>query len=154
MWMLSFLPDSFLEYVVHTILIVGSVSFFVSFFILHRILNRIPSLAPYTLLIQIISTVLLVGGIYFEGGYNTEMEWRAKVKEAEDKVVKAEEASRDLNKKLDEEKKKKQKVRVEYYATVKTQIKEVEKIIDAECKVNPKVNELLNKAASNPEAKK
>ena len=152
--MLSFLPDSLLQYVVHIILVVGGVSFFISFFILHRILNRIPSLAPYTLLIQIVSTVLLVSGIYFEGGYNTEMEWRAKVKEAEDKVAKAEEASRDLNKKLEEEKKKKQKVRVEYYNTVKERIKEVEKIIDKECKLDPKVNEIINDAAKNPEAKK
>ena len=82
------------------------------------------------------------------------MAWRAKVKEAESKVEKAQQASADLNKRLEEEKKKKQKVRVEYYNTVKTEIREVEKLIDAECKLDPKVNEILNKAATNPEAKK
>ena len=73
--------------------------------------------------------------------------------EAKEKVAQAEQESADLNAKLKEEKAKKQKVRVEYYATVKTRIKEVEKQINADCKLDPKVNELINKAAKNPEAK-
>lgn len=154
MWMLWWVPDGVLLYVVHAILAVGAIGVLLSFFLLHRIVRWFPALAPYHLLIQIVSVVLLVAGVYFKGGYDTEAAWRAKVKEAEAKVAQAEEASKDLNKRLDEEKKKKQKVRVEYYATVKTQIKEVEKQINADCKLDPKVNELVNKAATNPEAKK
>jgi preprotein translocase subunit SecF len=132
---------------------VGAVGSFLTFFALHRILRWFPWIAPYYLILQIISAVCLVGGIYFKGGYSVEMSWREKVKEAEAKVAVAEQQSAELNVKLAEEKKKKAKVRVEYYNTVKTQIKEVEKIIDAECKLDPKVNELVNKAAKNPEAK-
>jgi len=73
-WLFSWVPDSVLLYVVHTILIVGAVSSFVSFFLLHRILRWFPALAPYHLLIQIVSAVLLVAGIYFKGGYDTEAE--------------------------------------------------------------------------------
>jgi hypothetical protein len=112
-----------------------------------------PALAPWHLLVQIISITLLVGGVYFKGGYDTEAAWRAKVKEAEAKVAIAEQKSEKLNEDLKVEQKKKQKVRVEYYNTVKTQIKEVEKQINADCKLDPKVNELVNKAAKNPEAK-
>lgn len=154
MWMLWWVPDSVLLYVVHAILAVGAVGVFLSFFLLHRIVRWFPAIAPYHLLIQIVSVVLLVAGVYFKGGYDTEASWRAKVKEAEAKVAQAEEASKELNKRLEEEKKKKQKVRVEYYNTVKTEIKEVEKRINEECKLDPKVNELVNKAAKNPEAKK
>jgi predicted transcriptional regulator len=57
-------------------------------------------------------------------------------------------------KKLEEERKKKQKVKVEYYNTVKTEIKEVEKVINSKCEVDPKVNELHNRAATNPEKAK
>jgi 2-hydroxy-3-keto-5-methylthiopentenyl-1-phosphate phosphatase len=78
------------------------------------------------------------------------MSWREKVKEAEAKVAVAEEQSKELNTKLEEERKKKQKVKVEYYNTVKTEIKEVEKVINAKCEIDPQVNELLNKAATNP----
>ena len=153
MWMLWWVPDSFLTWVIHAILVGGAVGTFLSFFLLHRIVRWFPALAPWHLLIQIVSVALLVGGVYFKGGYDTEASWRAKVKEAEAKVAIAEQQSEKLNEDLKVEQKKKQKVRVEYYNTVKTEIKEVEKQINAECKLDPKVNELINKAAKNPEAK-
>ena len=151
--MLAWVPDSFLLWVVHAVLVAGLVGSFLSFFLLHRIINWFPALAPWHLLLQIVSIALLVGGVYFKGGYDTESAWRAKVKEAEAKVTQAEQKSQELNANLVAEQKKKQKVRVEYYNTVKTQIQEVEKQINADCKLDPKVNELVNKAAKNPEAK-
>jgi len=90
MWLLSFLPDSFLLYVVNGILVVGAVSSFLAFFVLHKILNKFPALAPYHLLFQVVSAVLLVAGIYFKGGYGVEMEWREKVAEMQQKVADAE----------------------------------------------------------------
>jgi hypothetical protein len=153
MWMLAWVPDSLLLWIVHAVLVAGIVGTFLSFFLLHRIVRWFPALAPWHLLLQIVSIALLVGGVYFKGGYDTESSWRAKVKEAEAKVAVAEQQSQKLNEDLKVEQKKKQKVRVEYYNTVKTQIKEVERQINAECKLDPKVNELLNKAAKNPEAK-
>ena len=150
MWMMSFVPDDFLLYVINTILIAGAVGSFLTFFALNRILRWFPAIAPYYLILQIVSAALLVGGIYFKGGYSVEISWREKVKEAEAKVAVAEEQSKELNIKLEEERKKKQKVKVEYYNTVKTEIKEVEKIINAKCEIDPQVNELLNKAATNP----
>ena len=154
MWMLAWVPDSVLMYAIHLVLLAGIIGTVLSFFLLHRIVRWFPALAPYHLLIQIVSVALLVGGVYFKGGYDTEASWRAKVKELEDKVALMEDQSNNLNKKIEEERKKKQKVRVEYYNTVKTEIKEVERQINADCKLDPKVNELINKAATNPEAKK
>lgn len=154
MWILSWLPDSALLYIINTVLLVGAVGSFLSFFLLHKILNKFPALAAYHLIIQVVSAVLLVAGIYFKGGYSVEMSWREKVKEAEAKVAVIEEQSNELNKQLEIERKKKQQVKVEYYNTVKTQIKEVEKVINADCRIDPKVNELINKAATNPEKAK
>jgi outer membrane murein-binding lipoprotein Lpp len=153
MWLLAWVPDSFLLWVIHTVLLAGIVGTVLSFFLLHRIVRWFPALAPYHLLIQIVSVTLLVGGVYFKGGYDTEASWRAKVAELELRVSKMNEQSTELNKKLEDERNKKQKVRVEYYNTVKTEIKEVEKQINADCKLDPKVNDLINKAAKNPEAK-
>jgi preprotein translocase subunit SecF len=150
MWMLAWAPDSLLLWIVHTILVAGIIGSFLSFFLLHRIVRWFPALAPWHLLIQIVSIILLVGGVYFKGGYDTEASWRAKVKEAEEKVAVAEQQSQQLNESLKVEQQKKQKVRVEYYNTVKTEIKEVEKVINAKCEIDPQVNELLNKAATNP----
>ena len=154
MWMLSWVPDSLLLYIINTVLLIGAVGSFLSFFLLHRILNKFPALAPYHLLMQIVSAVLLVAGIYFKGGVSVEMNWREKVRIAEEKIANVEAQSQEINKQLEEERKKKQKVKVEYYNTIKTEIKEVEKQINAECKLDPTVNELLNKAATNPEKAK
>ena len=97
MWLLSFLPDSFLLYVVNGILVVGAISSFLAFFVLHKILNKFPTLAPYHLLFQIVSAALLVAGIYFKGGYGVEMEWRSKVAELEEQLKIAKEASAKVN---------------------------------------------------------
>lgn len=154
MWLLSWLPDSLLFYVVNAVFVAGAVSFFLSFFVLHRILNKFPSLAPYNLLIQIVSTVLLVAGIYFKGGYGVEMEWRSKVAELEAKVAIAEEQSKDANKALDKKTKEKIKVVKEVQVVIRERIKEVEKRIDAECKVDPEAINIINDAAKNQVGKK
>lgn len=151
---MSFVPDSVLLYVINTVLLIGAVGSFLTFFALNRILRWFPAISPYYLILQIISAVLLVGGIYLKGGYGVEMSWRDRVKEAEAKVAAVEEQSKEINKQLEAERKKKQQVKVEYYNTVKTEIKEVEKLIDGKCELDPKVNELHNKAATNPEKAK
>lgn len=154
MWLLHFLPDSFIQFIVHTILLAGVVGTFLSFFVVNKILRAFPFLSQYVTVAQVASAALLVAGVYFEGGLSAEMQWRERVKEAEAKVAVIESKSNELNQALEDERAKKQKVKVEYYTTVKTQIKEVEKQINADCKVDPKVNELINKAATNPEKAK
>ena len=97
MWLLSFLPDTLLMYIVNIVLIAGIVSFILAFFVLHRILNKIPGLSKYALAFQIVSALLLTAGIYFKGGYTTEMMWRDRVKELEAKVAVAEAESKKEN---------------------------------------------------------
>jgi len=149
MWMLAFIPDSFLIYVINAILIAGAVGSFLFFFVLHRILRWFPALSPYYLILQVISAVLLVAGIYLKGGYGVEMEWRAKVAELEEKIKKSEERAPQINTVI-------QKVYVDKVKTVKDtqyviqeKIKEVVKIIDKECKVAPEAIDLHNAAAKN-----
>lgn len=149
MWMLAFIPDSFLIYVINAILIVGAVGSFLFFFVLHRILRWFPALSPYYLILQVISAVLLVAGIYLKGGYGVEMEWRAKVAELEEKIKKAEAKAPQINTVI-------KKVYVDKIKTVKDtqvviqeRIKEVEKIIDKECKVAPEAIDIHNSAAKN-----
>jgi hypothetical protein len=90
MWILHLLPTSFIQVIVHTILVAGIISCFLSFFVINRILCFFPPLAGYYKLLQIISAVLLISGVYLEGGYSTEMQWRERVTEVEAKVAAAE----------------------------------------------------------------
>jgi uncharacterized membrane protein YeaQ/YmgE (transglycosylase-associated protein family) len=149
MWMLSFVPDSLLIWIVNTILIIGAVGSFLSFFVLHKILNKIPALAPYYLLIQVVSAVLLIAGIYFKGGYDVEASWRDKIRVAQEKAALAEKQAAELNTKLNSEIKKKQRVVTENTIVYRDRIREVEKIIDKECKVAPEAIDIHNAAAKN-----
>jgi D-ribose pyranose/furanose isomerase RbsD len=88
------------------------------------------------------------------GGAGVQAMWEEKVRVAQEVADRKAKESEEFSKKLDDERKKKQKVRVEYYNTVKTEIKEVEKVINSKCEIDPKVPELLNKAATNPEKAK
>ena len=149
MWMLSFVPDSLLLWIVNTILVIGAVGSFLSFFVLHRLLNKIPALAPYYLLIQIVSAVLLVAGIYFKGGYDVEASWRDKIRVAQEKAALAEQQAKEANVKLNAEIKNKQRVVKENTIVYRDRIKEVEKIIDKECKVASEAVDIHNAAAKN-----
>jgi len=149
MWMLSFVPDSFLLYIINIILIIGAVGSFLFFFVLHKVLRWLPALAPYYLILQIISAVLLVAGIYLKGGYGVEMSWREKVAELEEKIRASETKSKEVNTVI-------QKVYVDKVKTIKDtqyviqeRIKEVEKEIDKDCKVPAIAVDIHNSAAKN-----
>jgi hypothetical protein len=123
-------------------------------FLLSGILSHVPSLGIYAKLIKPVSGIVTLVCVFMYGGAGVQAMWEEKVRLAQEEADRKAAMALQLNKDLDVERKKKQKVRVEYYATVKTEIKEVEKLIDAKCEIDPKVPELLNKAARNPEKAK
>lgn len=143
--MLSWLPDSFLIWVINIILLVG-VAGTVASILFKFVINYFPWIIPYRLVLQVVSVLLLIAGVYLKGGYAVEAEWRARVAELEAKIAVAEQQSKDANVKLEETIKQKNKVVKEKQVIVQTKIKEVEKIIDAECKVDPQVITILNQA--------
>jgi hypothetical protein len=98
MWILSFLPDSFLLFIVNLVLVVGIVSFVLFFFVINKVLRWFPALSSYYLVLQIASALLLVLGIYLKGGYSVEMIWRDRVTQLEEKLKVAEEKSQQVNK--------------------------------------------------------
>jgi hypothetical protein len=149
MWMLSFVPDSFLLYIVNAILIAGAIGTFFTFFILHRVVRWLPAIAPYHLILQIISIVLLVGGVYLKGGYSVEMDWREKLRIAEERAKAAEEQAKVVNEKIVTVYKDRVKVVTDTKFVIQEKIKEVEKIIDKECKVAPEAVDIHNSAAKN-----
>lgn len=150
--MLSFVPDSFLLWVVNTILVAGAIGTFFTFFILHRVVRWLPAIAPYHLILQIISIVLLVAGVYFKGGVGVEMEWREKLRVAEERARAAEEQAKVVNEKVVVQYRDRIKTVKENVIVYQDRIKEVEKIIDRECKVAPEAVDIHNDAAKNRRA--
>ena len=150
MWILHFLPDSFLLWVVNMVLIAGAVGTFVSFFLINRLLRWFPGLAPYHLLMQIVSIALLVVGLYWKGGYSVEMEWRERVAELEAKVAAAEAKSKETNAEIQTKVVTKVQKIKDVQVKIQKEIVEKEKIINAECKVPKEAVDLLNQAAEPP----
>ena len=149
MFLLNFLPDAFLLFIINTILVVGLIGALSSYFI-----RFIPTLIPYAEAVKIGGIILLVLGVYFKGGYSVEMEWRDKVAKVEEKVAVVEEKSKEFNVVVQKVFVDKVKVVHDTKVVVQEKIVEKEKIIDAECKVAPDAIEILNQAAKNPGASK
>jgi apolipoprotein N-acyltransferase len=143
MWMLSFIPDSWLQFAVFAVLAFGVGMYVLSFF-----LNFIPPLKPYRLPLQLVGTLLAVCGVYFYGGYSTEMEWRTKVQEAEAKVAKAEADSKEANIQIKTVYVDRVKVVKEKQVVIEKQIVEVAAKMDAKCVVIPEALDILNDAAA------
>jgi hypothetical protein len=149
MWLLHFLPDSFLQFIVHAILLAGIIGTILSFFVVNKILRAFPFLANYVNVAQIVSAVTLVAGVYFEGGYAAEKQWRDRVAEVEAKVAKAEAESKAANAEIDKRGEVKVKVIREKGIVVKQYIdREVTKY-DSSCTIPQSVVNAHNAAALN-----
>lgn len=92
MWLLHLLPDSLILYITYAMLAIGFAGIILGFF-----LGKIPLVSQYRLPIQIVSIILFCSGLYWYGGYSTEMAWRARVAEMEEKVREAEKKSQAAN---------------------------------------------------------
>lgn len=147
MWLLHFLPDSFIQFVVHLILLAGIIGTFLSFFVVNKILMAMPVLSRYVNVAQAVSAILLVAGVYFEGGYSAEMQWRERVRELEAKVAESEAKSAEANVNLEKVLKEKTKVVKEIQVVVKERIVKEAAKIDATCVVDPAAINVLNDAA-------
>lgn len=131
MWLLHLLPDSFLIYVINGICVAGGISTVLGFF-----LGWIPFVNKWKLPLQLLGIALLVAGVYFKGGYSTEMEWRARVAEVEKKVAIAEAKAKEANTKV-QEKIVTKIVKIKEKAEVaKEGIRRNKEKINAECKLS------------------
>ena len=145
MWILHLLPDSFLELVVNIVLIAGIAGTVISF----TIISWIPGLKNYKTLAQILSVIILAAGLYWKGGYGVEMEWRDRVAELQTKINAAEAKSKETNTVI--QTKVVTKIKRVKEVQIKNQevIKQIEKIINAECTVPKEAIDILNAAARN-----
>ena len=97
MWLLHFLPNSFLIWVINIACIAG-----LSMTVLGFFFGWIPLVSRYKTPLQIFGIIILTVGVYWKGGYSTEMEWRARVAEVEAKVKVAEAKAKEANTKVQE----------------------------------------------------
>ena len=92
MWILHLLPDAFIAWIVNLILLAGVLATVAGFFV-----KFIPLVNTYRLPIQIGGILILTLGVYFKGGYSTEIAWRERVAEVEARIKAAEAESQNQN---------------------------------------------------------
>lgn len=148
-WMIDFVLSSIPSW----LWLVGSAAG-LTIFLLSGVLSHFPGISTYAKLLKPVSGILTLACVFMYGGSGVQAMWEEKVRLAQEEADRKAAMAQQLNEDLDRERKKKAQVRVEYRDRIQTEIREVEKIIDAKCEIDPKVVDLLNKAAKNPEKAK
>lgn len=147
MWLLHLLPDSFILLIVYALMGLGALGILLGFFI-----RFIPWINIYRTPIQIVSIVLFCSGVYWYGGYTTEMIWREQVAALEQQVADSEKKSVETNTVIKKVYIDRIKVVKQDVVVVQEKIREVQKIIDQDCRVAPEAINLLNEAAKSRKA--
>jgi hypothetical protein len=145
MWMLSFIPDSWIQLAVHIIFGLGVAGLIITWLI-QNVFDHFTGLIPWIKTIRWVSIVLFVGGLYFEGGIGVESEWRSRVAQLEAKIKVAEQQSKDANDKLKNQVVSKVKIIKINSANNKESITQNKEVIDAECSLNDKAIVIYNNA--------
>jgi uncharacterized membrane protein (DUF106 family) len=145
MFILSILPDAAIH-IIFGLGILGTIAGFV--------LGFIPFVKTYQFAIQVCSILVLVFGVYLEGGLADYKEWELKVKEMEAKMAQAEAQSANKNIEIQEKIVEKTKVIrekgkdiIQYIDKEVIKKEEVIKYVE-NCPVPKDVIDTLNKAAS------
>jgi hypothetical protein len=144
-WLFNFLPD----WIFHLIVFAGILGLLASTFF-----GFIPFISKYTLPVKVVSILLLVVGVWFEGGLSNNQAWMDKVHELEKKVAEAEAKSAEANSKLTSQIAAKNKEIFEVQTKLKLKIKEITSAIDSECKVSTYAIDIINEAARGPKGGK
>ena len=148
-WMLSLIPDAVLNWLYWGIIAIG-----ISGIAAGWLGKFIPFYGKYVGILKPVGIVVLMLGVWLRGGYDTEMAWRDKVSKLEEQVKISEAKSAEANTTLSKKTKEKIKVVHDVQVVIKERIKEVEKKIDADCRVDPEAISILNDAANNVGGKK
>lgn len=145
MWALNFLPD----WVFHLILVVGVLGLIASYFF-----KFVPFITTYRIQLQVVSIILTVLGVWYEGGIAKDREYRERIAELKLQVAQAEKAAAEANAKIEYVYVDRIKVVEKIKYEVLNSIRESSSELDANCVISPKAIEILNKAAGKAEDKK
>lgn len=143
-WMVSLIPDGIFLWITYFLMTLG-----LGLYVVSKLVTWIPIISRYKTPAEILGVVVLVSGSYLFGSHGTEMAWRQKVKDLEEKVAKAEEQSKQTNSVIQTKIVTKVKEIKVFQDRIKEVIVEKEKIIDAQCKVPQEALDILNSSALN-----
>jgi len=95
MWFLNFIPTELLQLAIHGVVALGVILSLAGAFA-----SRIAFIGQYGIAAKILGSVLLLIGVFFEGGYGVEMSYRLKTQQLQAEIATVEKKSDDLQKAL------------------------------------------------------
>lgn len=143
-WLIDILPD----WIFYLILCLGVLGVIASI-----ILTFVPFVQKYRILIQVVSILLLVLGVWYAGAISNNNAWEQKVAELELKIAQSEKVSAELNLLLIESLVENQKQTTEINNINKKYLDSIRNKVDQQCKIGSEVINLHNSAAKNQIAK-
>lgn len=147
--MFSWLLDLFLSSIPAWLWLVGAGAGLAGYF-LSGIISHFPTIGVYGKFVKPVAGILTLLCVFMYGGAGVQAMWEEKVKVAQEEADRKAAMADQLNKDLEVERKKKAQVRIEYRDRVHHEIQIQRELIDKECKIEPVVIDILNKAAANP----
>ena len=141
MWILSYLPT----WIFYAIVVLGILGVVASY-----VLSMVPLVNQYKIPLQVVSIVVIAFGVFIIGGVENELAWQAKVKELEAQVAVATAKSNETNTVVQQKVITKIQIVKQQVEVVKKEIEVQKEYINADCKVNPIVIDLYNKAVAEP----
>ena len=141
MWILSYLPT----WIFYAIVVLGILGVVASY-----VLSMVPLVNQYKIPLQVVSIVVIAFGVFIIGGVENELSWQAKVKELEAQVAVATAKSNETNTVVQQKVITKIQIVKQQVEVVKKEIEVQKEYINADCKVNPIVIDLYNKAVAEP----
>jgi hypothetical protein len=144
MWYLSLIPDNWLHWFIHGVVLLG-----ILLNVVGTIGTKIPFISQYGFIVKLIGGLLLISGVFFEGGYGVEMSWRARAEEMQKQIDVAEQKSKDANVKLSQALKEKTVIIKEKVIQNAKQIESNRTVINSECKLSDTAWMLYNSSIKN-----
>ena len=95
MWFLNFIPTELLQLAIHGVVALGVILSLAGAFA-----SRIAFIGQYGIAAKVLGSVLLLLGVFFEGGYGVEMSYRLRTQQLQAEIATAEKKSDDLQKAL------------------------------------------------------
>lgn len=149
MWnfILTNLSESLVNFLLWSTILVGLVLIFIGK--INFLSKFLQPYLPYLLAAKVLGFILLLGGTYYKGSFDKEVEYRKEVAQLKLKLKDAEERAKKINVVIEEKIVKEIQYVDRVKTQVKTKIKEVEKVINEKCELDPSVVEIHNQSALN-----
>ena len=144
MWFLSFVPDAWLQWAIHSIVALG-----ILLSVIGMIGKKIPFISQYGVIVKSIGILLVIVGVFFEGGYGVEMSYRATIAEMQDKINVAQQESKRTNTVIKEKLVERIKVIEGKTNEIYVEVEAKRNDINAGCKLSDDAWVLYNRATQN-----